>query len=114
MTKEQLKILVKANLTIEDENKDLIINDAIALAGEYCNITEFPDAIEPVIRRKVKNIIDYESNSTVNGSIFDVKSITEGDSSITYNVDEKHSKDTIYDLSETDKRALKKFRRLRR
>lgn len=118
MTKAELTALIQTNLSIT--NKDLIVSDAIILSAEYCNldIDNLPENIEPVIRRKVKSIIDYEtkiaSNPMLSASAYDVKSITEGDSSITYNVDDNHSKDTIYDLSETDKRALRKFRRLRR
>ena len=67
--------------------------------------------MEPFIRRKVKTIIDYEAETGGN-SVFDVTSIKEGDTSITYNTDEV-SRETIYGLSEKDKQALMRFRRLR-
>lgn len=118
MNKAELKAAIKGNLKVDD--KDLIISDVIILSAEYCNLdTDYlPDNIEPVIRRKVKSIIDYEAklsaNPMLSASIFDVKSVSEGDSSISYNVDDNNSKENIYDLTDADKRALRKFRRLRR
>ena len=118
MNKAELEEAIKKNLSIEGDN--LVINDAITLSLEYCNLSDdnIPSNIEPVIRRKVKSIIEYEakllSNPILNASIYDVKSISEGDSSISYNIDANNSKESIYDLSEADKRALRKFRRLRR
>ena len=118
MNKAELEEAIKKNLSIEGDN--LVIIDAITLSLEYCNLSDdnIPPNIEPVIRRKVKSIIEYEaklsSNPMLNASVYDVKSISEGDSSISYNVDANNSKESIYDLSDADKRALRKFRRLRR
>jgi hypothetical protein len=124
---------VKSNLSIND--KDLIIEDVIQNVMNYCNLTkyplevlaamqeitleevyaqvEIPAELEPFIRKKVKSIINYE---TENGTtaVFDVKSIDEGDTKITYNVDLNNSKETIYGLSDSDKSNLKTFRRTRK
>ena len=112
MITTDLIIKIKANLKIADAEKDLIITDTIQEAMTYCNLKELPIEVEPYIRKKVKSIINYE---TENGTtaVFDVKSIKEGDTSITYNVDSTVSKETIYGLSEGDKKTLKIFRRLR-
>ena len=59
----------------------------------------------------VKPILSYEEESN---SVFDVKSIKEGDTSITYNVDEKFNRETIYSLSDKEKTTLRAFRRTRR
>lgn len=118
MNKAELEEAIKMNLGIQDKN--LVISDAITLSLEYCNLSDdnIPPNIEPVIRRKAKSIIEYEAklsaNPMLNASIYDVKSISEGDSSISYNVDDNNSKESIYDITEADKRALRKFRRLRR
>ncbi|SHH54936.1 hypothetical protein SAMN02745135_01168 [Caloranaerobacter azorensis DSM 13643] len=112
MLKEELRELVKSNLKIEDDNKDLLIDDVIQEAMNYCNLHELPEQLEPFIRRKVKTIIDYEVENGSN-NVFDVKSIKEGDTSITYNTDEI-SKETIYGLSDRDKKALQQFRRIRK
>lgn len=118
MNKAELEEAIKTNLEIV--GKDLVISDVVTLSLEYCNLSDdnIPRNIEPVIRRKAKSIIDYEAklatNPMLNASIYDVKSIAEGDSSISYNVDNNNSKESIYDLSDADKRALRKFRRLRR
>lgn len=113
MLTDELIALVKTNLAITDTTKDLIIKDAIQDALNYCNLTELPVEAESYIRKKVKSIINYEAeNGTV--SVFDIKTIKEGDTSITYNVDENTSKDTIYGLSDKDRANLKTFRRTRK
>ena len=112
MTQGEMKNKVKTNLGIEDDSKDLIISDIIQEVLNYCNITDIPEALEPFIRKKVKTIINYE-NENGTETVFDVKSIKEGDTSITYNTDEV-SRETIYGLSEQDRAVLKRFRRLRK
>lgn len=109
---EEMLALVKERLGIEDDSKDLLIEDVIRECLSYCNLKEPPAELEPFVRRKIKTILDYEAE---NGSsaVFDVKSIKEGDTSITYNTDEV-SRETIYGLSDKDKQALMRFRRLRR
>lgn len=112
MTLDEMKNKVKTNLGIEGDSKDLIISDIIQEVLNYCNISDIPEALEPFIRKKVKTIINYE-NENGTETVFDVKSIKEGDTSITYNTDEV-SRETIYGLSEKDKAILKRFRRLRK
>jgi len=112
MLKEELRELVKSNLKIDDDAKDLLIDDVIQEVLNYCNLKEPPEELEPFIRRKVKTILDYEAENGAN-AVFDVKSIKEGDTSITYYTDEV-SRETIYGLSDQDKRILARYRRLRR
>ncbi|HHT03009.1 MAG TPA: DNA-packaging protein [Bacteroidales bacterium] len=113
MLTSELVTLVKANLKVTGDEKDLIINDIIQETINYCNLKELPVELEPFIRKKTQSIINYElENGTT--SVFDIRSISEGDTSITYNVDNKTSKDTIYGLSETNKKALQSFRRTRK
>ncbi len=103
--------LIKVNLKIENDAKDLAISDVIQEVMNYCNLTELPEVLEPFIRKKVQTIINYElENGTA--SVFDVKSIKEGDTSITYN--ENVTKETVYGLSKNDKKRLQEFRRTRR
>ncbi len=113
MSKEELMLKVKENLKITDDSKDLIISDVIQDALNYCNLVELPEEAEPYIRKKVKSIIAYEAENGEN-SVFDIKSIKEGDTSITYNVDDKISRETIYGLSDRDKKTLQIFRRIRK
>lgn len=112
MSKEEMLAEVKTKFDINDGAKDLIISDVIQDVMNYCNLSEIPDALEPFIRRKVRGIITYEAENGT-GSVFDVKSIKEGDTSTTYNTDEV-SKETVYGLSKEDKKRLQEFRRLRR
>lgn len=113
MLTQELISKVKERLKIEDTSKDILIEDVIQEALNYCNLKELPEELEPFIRKKVQGIINYEAE---NGTavVFDVKSIKEGDTSITYNVDEKTSKETVYGLSNEDKKRLQVFRRLKR
>jgi hypothetical protein len=113
MSNEEMLALVKENLEIEDDSNDLIITDVMQEAMNYCNLSELPAELEPYIRKKVKTIINYESENGAN-AVFDVKSIKEGDTSITYNVDSDFSKETIYGLSNKDKKVLQMFRRTRK
>lgn len=113
MSNEELISKVKENLKINNNSNNLLISDVIQDALNYCNLKELPIELEPYIRKKVKSIIDYE-NQNGTDAVFDVKSIKEGDTSITYNVDENTSKETIYGLSDRDKKSLQVFRRLRK
>jgi hypothetical protein len=114
MTKSEMLTEVKRNLMIEDETQDLTISDVILLVCEYCNINtdKIPDALERIIRKKSKGIIDYEE---ANGSGFsqDIASIKEGDGTISYATSGANGKEGIYGLSDSDKTALRLYRRLR-
>ena len=113
MITELLIEKVKEKLNISDNDKDIMIADIIQEALIFCNLSELPEPLEPFIRKKVQNIMNYEAENGGN-SVFDIKSIKEGDTSITYNVDEKISKETVYGLSDRDKATLRGFRRLRK
>lgn len=113
MLTQELIEKVKENLDIFDMTKDLLISDVIQETLNYCNLKELPIMLEPFIRKKVKLIIDYEKENG-DSVVFDVKSIKEGDTSISYNVDDKTSKDTVYGLSDRDKKTLQQFRRTRK
>lgn len=126
---------VKINLGITGTDRDLMIGDVIQEVVNYCNLTkypleylaaldgitleeeyaliEIPAELEPFIRKKVSGIINYEAENGT-AAVFDVKSIKEGDTSITYNVDSSTSKETIYGLSDRDKKTLQMFRRTRK
>ena len=109
---EEMLELVKERLQIEDDSRDLLISDVIQECLSFCNLKEPLAELEPFVRRKVKTIMGYEAENGTN-AVFDVKSIKEGDTSITYNTDEV-SRETIYGLSDKDKRVLARYRRLRR
>lgn len=112
MSIEEMLTKVKQNLKITDDSKDLIITDVIQEVLNYCNLNEPHAELEHFIRRKAKTILDYEAENGAN-AVFDVKSIKEGDTSITYYTDEV-SRETIYGLSDQDKLILARYRRLRR
>ena len=107
-------IAVKNNLKLQDDTRDLDISDVILSICDYCNLDPdcLPELLEPVIRKKVKGIIDYEA---VKGTGYqqDISAIKEGDGSITYATGGSNGRDGIYGLSDADKSSLRRFRRLR-
>lgn len=113
MATDELVRKIKEHLNITDDTKDLIISDVIQEALSYCNLSELPVELEPFIRKKVQVIINYEKQNG-DSFVFDIKSISEGDTSITYNIDENNSKDAIYGLSSRDKKVLQRYRRTRK
>lgn len=114
MTKAEMETMIKQNLNIRGDERDLTISDIILMACDYCNISTecIPDELEPILRKKVKGIIDYEA-SVGTGFIPEVASIKEGDGSITWAQTEGNTKASIYELNDSDKRALRRHRRLR-
>jgi hypothetical protein len=113
MTSEEMKALIKKNLDLQDDNRDLLISDVILDIRTYCYLPEYlPEDLEPFARKKVKGIIDYEA-ANGSGYLPEVASIKEGDGSITWAQTEGNTKASIYGLSESDKTFLRRFRRLR-
>lgn len=114
MTILGIKTAVKNNLGIKDDTRDILISDVILLVCDYCNLDQesIPNILEPVIRKKAKDIIDYEA---ANGTGYrpEVASIKEGDGSITWSQTDGNTKASIYGLTESDKKGLRRHRRLR-
>lgn len=114
MTKSEMLTAVKNNLRMDDDMRDLCISDVICDVCDYCNLSQddISDTLEPIIRKKVKGIIDYEVAKGT-GYHQDISSIKDGDGSITYATGGSNSRDGIYSLSDADKIVLRRFRRLR-
>lgn len=114
MTASEMKETIKNNLGIRDDTRDLLVSDVTLTICDYCNLNQqcIPDILEPVIRKKVKSIIDYEV-SNGEGYHPEVASMKEGDGSITWAQTDGNTKASIYGLSEADKQALRRHRRLR-
>ena len=114
MTLSEMRETVKENLKLTDDTRDLDISDVIFNVCDYCNLNqnELPELLEPYIRKKVKGIINYE---TVKGTGYQqyIASIKEGDGSVTYVTGGSNSREGIYGLTDADKTALRRFRRLR-
>lgn len=114
MTSEAMVNRIKDNLQLQTRDYDLQIEDMVILVCDYCNLSQecIPDILEPIIRRKIKGIVDYEA---ANGTGYqpEVASIKEGDGTITWAQTEGNTKASIYGLSDSDKAALRRHRRLR-
>ena len=63
MTFSEMLEKVKSNLKIKDDTRDLSISDVILEVCDYCNLDQekLPERLEPFIRKKVKDAIDYEA-----------------------------------------------------
>lgn len=113
MTSTEMLKTVKKNLRL-DGRQDLTISDVINAVCEYCSLRQnrIPDILEPFIRKKVKGIIDYEE---FNGTGYkpELQSLKEGDGSITWAQTEGNTKVSIYELNDSDKKLLRRHRRLR-
>lgn len=114
MNKAEMIETIKTNLRLKTEDHDLLISDMVILVCDYCNLThdEIPDKMEPILRKKVKGILDYEAEVGP-GYHPEVASIKEGDGSITWAQTEGNTKASIYELNDSDRRALRRHRRLR-
>lgn len=114
ITQEVMINTIKSNLQIMDNSQDIVIIDTILAVIDYCNLhpQKLPLAIEPFLRRKTKGIMDYEA-AYGSGYVAEVQSIKEGDGSITYALTDGNTKSSIYGLSDTDKKELRRHRRLR-
>lgn len=114
MTHSEMLKTVEKNLGLGAGEQTLMISDVILMVCDYCNLDQnyIPDILEPVIRKKVKGIMDYEER---NGTGYhpEVASIKEGDGSITWAQTDGNTKESIYGLSSSDKAALRCHRRLR-
>ena len=106
--------MVRSNLKITDDSRDLVISDVIIEAANYCNIplNGLPEEMEPYIRKKVKGIIDYEE---ANGTGYkpDLAGIKEGDGALTFVTSGLNSREGVYGLTDSYRADLKRFRRLR-
>ena len=114
MTVLEMSEAIKKNLNIEDDSRDLTISDMILAVCDYCNLPQecIPGILEPVIRKKIKGIMEYEE---VHGASYhpEVASIKEGDGSITWAQTDGNTRASVYGLSESDKASLRRHRRLR-
>ncbi len=114
MTFSEMLEAVERNLALGSGQHTVLISDMVLMVCDYCNLPRecIPDILEPIIRKKVKGILDYEAaNGT--GYRSEVASIKEGDGSITWAQTDGNTKASIYGLSDSDKAALRRHRRLR-
>lgn len=114
MTDKEMISNIKGRLRVSDERIDATIADVISDVCDYCNLPDddIPDRLETFVWRKVKGIVDYEA-AMGTGFRQEIESIREGEGSITWAQTEGNTKASIYGLSESDKKALRRHRRLR-
>lgn len=112
LTQDAALRLIKQNLVIVGNERDILIRDCWQNAVNYLNTGELPAELEPLIRAKVKGVMDYEAEFG-EGQVLDISSQTEGKCSWTYNVSPESCRDTVYGFSPKDFAQLNNYRRLR-
>lgn len=117
---ENIKMLLNIDSTEHDNIINYWINKVEKIVLEYCNIEEITVVLEGFIEDKVVSIINnlgvISTNENNSESNVEIKSITRGDTSITYNTPTATSKVEILDganLTSYEKTFLNKFRRLK-
>ena len=87
---QRLKMLGYTATTDDDAHIEFELNKTLDYVKNYCNITEIPEIIEPrLIDRVCCDFLYYKKNSgSLEGFNYDtvIKSIKEGDTTITYAV----------------------------
>jgi hypothetical protein len=112
LTKEETITLVKTHLSISTNTRDQLISDIWQNAVNYLNTKGLPEELEPMVRTKVKGIIDYETQFG-DGNVIDVTSQTEGKCSWTYALTADSSRNGIYNFNTSDFNQLNLFRKVR-
>lgn len=117
---ENIKMLLNIDNSEHDNIINYWINKVEKIVLEYCNIEEITVVLEGFIEDKVVSIINnlgvISANENNSESNVEIKSITRGDTSITYNTPTATSKVEILDganLTSYEKTFLNKFRRLK-
>lgn len=117
---ENIKMLLNIDNTEHDNIINYWINKVEKIVLEYCNIEEITVVLEGFIEDKVVSIINnlgvISTNENNGESNVEIKSITRGDTSITYNTPTATSKVEVIDganLTSYEKTFLNKFRRLK-
>lgn len=117
---ENIKMLLNIDGTEHDNIINYWINKVKKIVLEYCNIEEITVVLEGFIEDKVVSIMNnlgvISTNENNSESNVEIKSITRGDTSITYNTPTATSKIEIIDganLTSYEKTFLNKFRRLK-
>ncbi|MEG0687175.1 MAG: hypothetical protein RR466_00605 [Hungatella sp.] len=113
MTDAEMLLKVKDNMKLKTDDYNLTISDIIVSARTYCNLraNSLPPELEPFVRKKTKGIVDYEA-ANGSGYVQEVQSIKEGDGTINWAQTDGNTRASIYTLTDSDKKALKKFRRV--
>ena len=117
---ENIKMLLNIDNSEHDNIINYWINKVEKRVLEYCNIKEIDVVLEGFIEDKVVSILNnlgaIKVDENSNEPNLEIKSITRGDTSITYNTPTATSKVEIIDganLTSYEKTFLNKFRRLK-
>lgn len=113
MDKQRTIASVKVALGLADDTRDELIGDIWENAVTYMNLEELPLPLIPLIKSKVKRVIDYEAQ-VGSGNALDVTSQTEGKCSWTFSTDANNTRDAIYGFGPSEFSQLRRFRKTRK
>lgn len=110
---ELLEIKRLVGIEEEDATQDFNITNTIMLVLSYTNRKKMIPELTYFVADKIKRIMAHESNGGTLTGTGQVKSISDGMTSITYDTDSNNTGyDFIYGLSEGDKAKLRLYRRV--
>ena len=104
---ENIKLILDITEDSQDKLILLYIDKITNNILSYCNINELNPALEGFIEDKVINIMKIKLGK------MDVKSINRGDTSITYNVASASEYSNSTNLTESEKKFLNTYRKVR-
>ena len=104
---ENIKLILDITEDSQDKLIILYIDKITNNILSYCNINELNPALEGFIEDKVINIMKIKLGK------MDVKSINRGDTSITYNVASASEYSNSPNLTESEKKFLNTYRKVR-
>lgn len=108
---EVREIVLKKISSVSESDIEICVGEAFNIVKEYCNITEIPVGLKYTIVNIACDIVKFEYIDKYYSDEQKVKSISRGDTSISYSDSALKDKDQITKIYI---RELNKYRKLRR
>ena len=105
MLSSKVKLLIKSDIKIEDSLIEFSILEVKDYIMNYCNRKDVPKELDITIVKLVADIINFDNTDSE-----EVKSLSQGDTSITFNTTSKKREDLFKNYHKT----FKKFRMVRK
>lgn len=97
MNKQLIKSKINANIKIEDSDIEFSILEAKDYIINYCNRNDIPSNLDITILKLVIDLINFDNKSSDTEEIDDnVKSISQGDTNITFKDKNKEKREDIF------------------
>ena len=105
MLKNSIRNLINKDIKVEDSVVEFSILESKDYIMNYCNITAIPKGLDLTILKMSADIINFD-----NTEVAEIKSLSQGDTSITFNTSISKREDIFKSYNKT----LNKFRDVRK